>query len=105
MKEKLATREVKSMQATLKIGIIGDFNPQNSTHLATNQSIVHAAEATGQQVVVEWLPTRQLAEEGVASLSAFHALWCSPGSPYESMEGALAAIRFAREANRPFFGT
>jgi len=93
------------MQSTLTIGIIGDFNPKNVTHTATNDSIVHAAEAIGQEVVIEWVSTRQLEQEGTAILSSFQALWCSPGSPYESMEGALAAIRFAREANRPFFGT
>lgn len=34
-----------------------------------------------------------------------HAIWCVPGSPYASTEGALAAIRFARETRRPFLGT
>lgn len=93
------------MRAKIKIGIIGDFNPKNSTHLATNDAIAHATDANGADVVMEWLPTRQLEDKGTAVLSSFHALWCSPGSPYESMEGALAAIRFAREANIPFFGT
>ena len=91
--------------STLKIGIIGDFNPKNNTHVATDASIVHAAEAIGQDVLIEWVPTLQLEREGVERLAAFQALWCSPGSPYESMEGALAAIRFARETNLPFFGT
>lgn len=93
------------MQAKLKIGIIGDFNPKNITHIATNNALAHAAEASGIGVVMEWLPTRHLEHKGVAALSAFQALWCSPGSPYESMAGALAAIQFAREANIPFFGT
>lgn len=93
------------MDAILKIGIIGDFNAKNSTHTATNDSIVHAATAIGQLVKIEWMPTQQLKHQGTAILSPFQALWCSPGSPYESMEGALAAIRFAREANIPFWGT
>ena len=92
------------MQPNLKIGVIGDFNPKNITHLATNDAISHAADANGIGVGIEWLPTRHL-ERSVAALSAFQALWCSPGSPYESMAGALAAIQFAREANIPFFGT
>ena len=32
-------------------------------------------------------------------------MWCVPGSPYHSAEGALAAIRFAREKRRVFLGT
>ncbi|MEZ4861328.1 MAG: hypothetical protein R3C14_08480 [Caldilineaceae bacterium] len=93
------------MQAALKIGIIGDFNPKNITHTATNAAIAHAAEAMGQPVAVEWLPTQQLEHHDVGHLAALQGLWCSPGSPYVSMEGALAAIRFARETNLPFFGT
>src|SRR5204862_344720 len=38
-------------------------------------------------------------------LSPFDAIWCVPNSPYASMEGALCAIRFARESGRPFLGT
>lgn len=93
------------MQSRLNLGIIGDFNPNNITHLATNEAIVHAAETSRQAVAITWVPTRQLAQQGTALLSPFQALWCSPGSPYESMAGALAAIQFAREANIPFFGT
>ena len=93
------------MESRLKIGVIGDFNPQNRTHVATNRAIDHAAVASGFAVQVEWLPTRQLFDQGTDALASFHALWCSPGSPYASMEGALTAIQFAREANIPFFGT
>lgn len=89
----------------VKIGVIGDYNPKNNTHLATNASIIHAAAAIGQPAAIAWLPTPQLERNGVATLSAYQGLWCSPGSPYVSMEGALAAIQYAREAQIPFFGT
>lgn len=93
------------MQPKLNIGIIGDFNPKNLTHRATNAALAHAAEASGIKLAVEWLPTLHLERTGAVGLSRFQALWCSPGSPYASMTGALAAIQFAREANIPFFGT
>jgi CTP synthase (UTP-ammonia lyase) len=32
-------------------------------------------------------------------------VWIAPGSPYQSLDGALAAIRFARERNVPLLGT
>lgn len=90
---------------TIRLGIIGDFNPANQTHLATNAAIEHAAAALAVQATGEWLPTPQIASCGTAVLHGFDALWCSPGSPYASMDGALDAIRFARERNIPFFGT
>ena len=49
-----------------------------------------------------WLDTLACEQAG---FEGFHALWCVPGSPYHSMDGALRAIRFARENHLPFLGT
>lgn len=92
------------MKLTVKIGIIGDFNPDYCSHIETNEAINHAGDALGFSVKVQWLPTKALNNQ-LATLEKFDALWCSPGSPYQSMEGALKAIRFAREHDYPFLGT
>ena len=92
------------MKQSVKIGIIGDFNPDYPSHIATNEAINHAGDALGVSVEAQWLPTKAL-EKQPATLEQFDALWCSPGSPYQSMEGALKAIRFAREQDYPFLGT
>ncbi|HYL81187.1 MAG TPA: hypothetical protein VEU07_10275 [Candidatus Acidoferrum sp.] len=93
------------MNHDLKVGIIGDFSPSSSVHTSTNAALDHAAAALGLSVDVSWVPTPSL-EDGPASiLEPFDALWCSPGSPYRSMQGALAGIRFAREQGRPLFAT
>src|SRR5207302_1505383 len=57
------------------------------------------------QVETTWLPTATLAGQSSEKLRDFHGLWCVPGSPYESLEGALEAIRFARTNGVPFLGT
>lgn len=93
------------MQRSGKIGIIGDFNPRNHSHVLTNEALNHAAEKAGHLIEVEWVPTVLLETEVAERLRPYGALWCSPGSPYQSMVGALNAIRFAREANIPFLGT
>ena len=38
-------------------------------------------------------------------LAAFDGVWCVPASPYANTEGALNAIRVAREHRIPFLGT
>jgi CTP synthase (UTP-ammonia lyase) len=85
---------------TSKIGIIGDFNPRNPTHIFTNDGIQHAAETLGTPIEAVWLPTDETAE-----YSKFQGLFGSPGSPYKSFDGALSGIRFARENKVPFLGT
>lgn len=88
------------MTTVAKIGIIGDFNQENPTHIATNIGIQHAAEALEQPIEAVWLPTDQ-----PVKYENYQGFLCSPGSPYKSLDGALAGIRYARENNVPFIGT
>lgn len=83
------------------IGIVGDRNPGNQTHLATENALGHLPEP----VAYEWVPTDSIAADPAARLSRYAGLIISPGSPYLSMEGALAAIRHARERSVPLLGT
>jgi CTP synthase (UTP-ammonia lyase) len=90
----------------VRIGIIGDFNPEFRSHHATNDSLQHAAQKLEMKVESTWLPTRSLVEPGaVATLDSFDGLWASAGSPYESFDGMLKGIEFARVHDRPFLGT
>jgi len=92
------------MKQSIKTGVIGDFNPNYPSHLATNEAIIHAGDVLGISVDTKWVPTKAL-EIQPATLAQFDAILCSPGSPYQSMEGALQAIRYAREHDYPFVGT
>jgi len=90
----------------VRIGILGDFNPEFRSHHATNDSIQHAARKL--EIVVEstWLPTPSLLEPGAAGvLDSYDGLWASPGSPYKSFDGMLKGIEFARVHDRPFLAT
>ena len=94
------------MNQALRIGIIGDYNPTFRIHIATDAALNQAATALAVSIDVVWLPTPSFDEPAsTLKLQDFDALWCSAGSPYASMGGALTAIRFARERAWPFFAT
>jgi CTP synthase (UTP-ammonia lyase) len=79
--------------ARIKVGIIGDFDPGREVHVATEEALRAGASALALEVEPRWLPTGQLGEPGANErLRQFDGLWCSPGSPYRSMGGALARI-------------
>jgi CTP synthase (UTP-ammonia lyase) len=88
----------------LHIGVIGDFDESFAPHVATNAALTHSAEALGLQVSVDWLPTEPL-EGDLGSVATADVMWCAPGSPYRSLVGALAALRFGRENALPTLGT
>lgn len=87
----------------IKIGLIGDYNPIVVAHQAIPTAISLAGKAQQIDVGFEWVPTDEISS--VERIARFAGLWCVPGSPYRNMEGALHAIRFARETRRPFLGT
>ena len=94
------------MNEHLMVGVIGDYDPKSRFHIATNEALRHAARALSASVEPSWIPTPSLASgfDGT-TIERFDALWGAPGSPYKSMDGALRAIRFAREKGWPFVGT
>jgi CTP synthase (UTP-ammonia lyase) len=91
------------MPTAIRIGIIGDFSPNSLTHPRTNDALRHGAARIGTEISITWVPTEQLASRGTSTLEHFSGIWCSPGSPYRCMEGALGGIRFAHAY--PFIGT
>jgi CTP synthase (UTP-ammonia lyase) len=93
------------MQNTMRIGLIGDYNPNVVAHIAIPKALSLATRKIECNVETEWLPTPLLEKDTGERLAAFDGLWIVPASPYESMEGALLAIRFARERGVPFLGT
>lgn len=88
----------------IHIGVIGDYDGRIS-HIATNDAIEHCATFLNLKVKTHWIPTVSIVDNFEQNLKNFDAFWCAPGSPYESAQGAMNAIQFAREKNYPFIGT
>ncbi|AZF17496.1 CTP synthase [Pseudomonas sp. R3-18-08] len=89
--------------APLHLALIGDYNPDVIAHQAIPVALQQAAQVLKLSVKVQWLDTDTIT--ATASLHGFDGFWCVPASPYRDTEGALRAIRFAREQRRPFLGT
>jgi CTP synthase (UTP-ammonia lyase) len=83
-----------------RIALVGDRSDAVVAHAAIPIAIELAAKALGAELAGEWVPSPAGGDVG-----AFDGIWCVPGSPYESMEGVLTAIRIARERGIPFLGT
>lgn len=92
------------MTNRVRIAIVGDFNPEYRSHVATGTALRDAVEAAGAPVEPEWMATPRLEGNGGAVLRDYDGLLIAPGSPYCSMAGAFDAIRFARTERRPLIG-
>lgn len=89
----------------LRIALIGDYNPHIKAHVAIPHALQLAAQFLKVPIESQWFSTQQLLDPQETSWKNFHGFWCTPGSPYVAVDGAFAAIQFAREHKRPFLGT
>ncbi len=89
----------------MKLGIIGEFNPNFAAHIATNEAIVHSCVELDSHIETEWISTETAEQDLDNTISCCQGFWIAPGSPYKSMNGALRVIEFAREHHRPLLGT
>ncbi len=89
----------------MRVVIVGDFDAANANHLATEAAIRHAAVAGCLSIDVSWSPTTELATDAANVLREANGVFVTTGSPYRSFDGALGAIRHARETGLPLLGT
>lgn len=88
---------------TVTVALVGDRRDTVVAH----RCIPHALELASPPnltVVPKWIHTTELAETS-SPLQGCSGVWLVPASPYASTEGALRAVRYARETPLPFLGT
>jgi CTP synthase (UTP-ammonia lyase) len=87
------------MHSAIRMGLIGEFNEQNKAHHAIGTALAAASDG---KVETTWVSTNSVSN---SALAEFDGLWCVPGMPYRSADGAMAAIKYARSHRIPFLGT
>jgi CTP synthase (UTP-ammonia lyase) len=89
-------------QHTPRIALVGDRSANIRAHARVPVIIEALLAREGIALDPYWIATPDVSE---GDLTGFDGIWLVPGSPYESAEGALAAVRVAREQRIPFLGT
>jgi CTP synthase (UTP-ammonia lyase) len=87
---------------TARIALVGDRSANVRAHARIPTIVGALLSREGVALDPYWIATPE-AEE--CDLGGFDAIWLAPGSPYASAEGAIAAVRTAREQRIPFLGT
>ncbi|MGW4112938.1 glutamine amidotransferase-related protein [Actinosynnema sp. NPDC004786] len=88
------------MERIARVALVGERSAAIRAHGRYASLFDALWRRTGIAVDAYWTPTTD-----VSGLAAFDGVWLVPGSPYESEDGALAAVRTAREGDLPFLAT
>ncbi len=91
------------MRSKVIVGLVGDHDHSVPAHQAIPLALNRVAETDHIAIEYEWIPTVEITS--ASRIASFDAIWCVPASPYQNTEGALLAIRHARENATPFLGT
>lgn len=89
----------------VRIALIGDHDPTVTAHQAIPRALTLAAADISLDLAPEWVHTATIPDPSNDFLAGFDGIWCVPASPYASTDGAMRAIRHARERGVPFLGT
>jgi CTP synthase (UTP-ammonia lyase) len=85
-----------------RIALVGDRSENVRAHARIPALIDALLRRDGIALDPYWIATPDVA---ACDLDQFDAIWLVPGSPYDSADGAIAAVRTARERGVPFLGT
>jgi CTP synthase (UTP-ammonia lyase) len=89
-----------------RVALVGERDLAKRAHAGIEASLELYRRDVDPHLDYDWVPTGSIAPESLpAVLHEATAIWCVPGSPYESTSGALQAIRQARTAGKAFLGT
>jgi CTP synthase (UTP-ammonia lyase) len=93
------------MRQQVTIALIGDSGAGYRQD-ASREALEHCSNSLQLDLCPQWCETEKLARaENLRMLRQLDGIWIVPGSPYKNLEGVLAAIQLAREAQIPLLGT
>jgi CTP synthase len=99
--------KLKNSTGEVKIGLVGKYNELQDAYKSIYESFIHAGAVNRCKVSVIPIHSEQLegSTEAVGRvLSQFDGVLVAPGFGERGIEGKIAAIKYIRENNIPFFG-
>ncbi len=96
---------LKTSEEKVRIGVVGKYVDLKESYKSLHEAIVHGGLAHGCNVEIVYVDSEKLNERLTAqALSDVNAILVPGGFGGRGVEGKIAAIRYAREKQIPFFG-
>jgi CTP synthase len=95
---------LKAPKEPVIIGLVGKYVELQDAYYSVREALCHAALAHNREVKIEWLGSEKLEGNGDDKLRQVQGIIVPGGFGYRGIEGMIAAIKFAREKQIPYFG-
>ena len=98
-------RQLKEPEGTVRIALVGKYIEHQDAYKSICESFILAGAANGVEVDLHQILSDDITPENVQDLlSDVAGILVAPGFGERGIEGKIAAIRYARENDVPFFG-
>jgi CTP synthase len=93
-------------EGEVTIGVVGKYVGLPDAYKSLNEALVHGGVANRAKVHIRWLDAELFEHEDnlAAELEPLHGILVPGGFGERGSEGKIAAVKFAREREIPFFG-
>ena len=96
---------VKNPTSEVKIGLVGKYVELPDAYKSINESFIHAGAQNECKVSVRSIAAESIDDNNVEEkLKGLDGVLVAPGFGERGLEGKIAAIKYVRENNIPFFG-
>ncbi|MGG1553959.1 CTP synthase [Paenibacillus ferrarius] len=98
-------RKVKSLTKRTEIAIVGKYVALHDAYLSIVEALGHAGIDNDSEIDIRWVNAEEVYDHNVDELlSGVQGILVPGGFGDRGIEGKVAAIRYAREKQIPFFG-
>ena len=94
-------------EGDVTIAVVGKYVGLPDAYKSLNEALIHGGLANRVKVDIRWIDAEIFEQDDsaiAAQLEPMHAILVPGGFGERGSEGKIAAVRFARERNVPFFG-
>lgn len=88
----------------VSIAIVGKYVDHSDAYKSLHEALIHAGIKTRNKVLIEYIDSETIEEEGVSALKPVDAILVPGGFGERGVEGKIATARFARENKIPYLG-
>jgi CTP synthase len=101
---KMVTR-LKNPHGSVKIALVGKYVDLHDSYMSISESLTHAGLAHNVEVEIEWVNSETISVEEMGRvLRKVSGILVGPGFGPRGTDGKIAAVKYAREHNLPYFG-
>ncbi len=98
---------IDNYEGEVTIGVVGKYVGLPDAYKSLNEALVHGGVANRAKVHIRWLDAEMFEHEDAnlaVELEPLHGILVPGGFGERGSEGKIAAVKFAREREIPFFG-